>query len=61
MQNVCEDLESLKLGHSLNVEAIQAVSESISKTVPVIRQFQEFMDKNKKFPRMNFGLNEQIR
>ncbi len=48
MQDVCEDLESLKFGQLTNSEAIQAISGSISNIVPVIRQFQEFMDRNKK-------------
>ena len=50
MQEVCNDLESLKLGQLVNTEAIQAMSGSISSIIPVIRQFQEFMDKTKKIP-----------
>ena len=48
MQNVCDDLEGLRLGQLANTEAIQAISGSISNIVPVIRQFQEFIDKNKR-------------
>ena len=48
MQNICDDLEGLRLGQLANTEAIQAISGSISNIVPVIRQFQEFIDKNKR-------------
>ena len=44
MQNVCDDLEGLRLGQLAITEAIQAISGSISNIVPVIRQFQEFID-----------------
>ena len=47
-QDVCDDLEGLRLGQLANAEAIQAISGSISNIVPVIPQFQEFMDKNKR-------------
>ena len=48
MQIVCDDLEGLRLGQLVNTEAILAISGSISNIVPVIRQFQEFIDKNKR-------------
>ena len=53
-------LESLKLGQLTNSEAIQAISESISNIVPVIRQFQEFMDRNKKIPDDEFRTEPTI-
>ena len=60
MQDVCEDLESLKLGQLTNSEAIQTISESISNIGPAIRQFQEFMDRNKKFPDDEFRTEPTI-
>lgn len=46
--DVCEAFESLKLGQSVNSEAIQALSGTIYHLTSVIAQFQSFMDKNQK-------------
>ena len=48
VQIILDDLEGLRLGQLANTEAIQAISGWISNIVPVIRQFQEFIDKNKR-------------
>ncbi len=58
---VHEAFESLKLGQTVNSEAIQAISGTISHLTSVIAEFQGFMDKNKKDLRHNYETRvEQI-
>ncbi len=58
---VHEAFESLKLGQTVNCEAIQAISGTISHLTSVIAEFQGFMDKNKKDLRHNYETRvEQI-